>query len=1312
MGNFRAFKNSFPEDSHSKGKAFERFLADWFFKNHPLYRHKFEKVWLWEDWPKPKGVAAQDLGTDLIARDTEGKIYAIQAKFYDVDSHITFKDISTFLADSSKDYIDHRLLIGTAELAPNARKQINSQEKPVSTFLLHDFEAWDFAWPKSLASLSKAKIKKPHEARPHQRAAIKDVCAKLDGRGQLIMACGTGKTLTGQRIAEKLESETTLVLLPSLLLLSGTMNEWLQQTKVGFHYLPVCSDASIGGKAAPETNFTSGELGNASTTDPDEIRAFLKQKGNKVIFSTYQSSGRVAEAIQDTKTCFDLILADEAHRCAGKVAADYGYVLDEKKLPAKNRLFMTATPRIYKPNIKKAAKDADIQIASMDDETVFGPVVHHLTFGKAIEDKLLTDYQVVVVGVNDTAVGEMVDERALVRTEAGLERDAQTLGSQLGLMKAVKKYDLQRVITFHSRINQARDYAAEFLEVMDATKKKDKPSGTITYSHVSGAMPTSERNNKLKALGLLEHEDRYLLGNARCLSEGVDVPALDGVAFVDPRGSEIDIIQAVGRAIRKSSDKTKGTIIIPVFIEEGDDPDLVLSTSTFDQVWKVVNALRAHDEKLGEELDGLRRAKGRNERAVFKTNKIKFDVHKTVSDDFLEAFRTKVVETTTSPWAAWFGALELFKEEHGHCHVPAHFTSKSGLKIGQWVGAQRKKKSRLTAQQIELLDDLGFSWDLLKTRWLEGFEALKQYHHQHGDCLVHAKHITEAGFKLGDWVAGQRKRFKNESMPKNEIAALNDLGFAWEALDQQWELGFQALLRYFREHGDCLVAAREVTEDEFPLGSWVHRQRSKRSRLSPERISQLNKINFVWDVQAHYWEQGLSLLIAYRRNHGDCLVPYDYVSDDGYLLGSWVTNQRSFKNKLSAENIDALNDLGFIWSVPDHLWEIGFKALERFHRENGHCVVPKGHVDEAGFSLGNWVGTNRKNRDSLSAAKLQRLESLGFVWDVYEQRWQQGLASLVEFVEENQHCLVPQAYKDVSGFSLGSWVSNLRTRHQELSAAERRALDQLGFVWDVTEYHWQQGFSALKKYLSEHGNIQVPRDFVDQDGLRLGNWIKTQRAAKETMPRQRRRMLDSIGFEWVAEQNRWRPFTEARKFARTLGLKTGAEWVSYVGSGSKPHDIPASPRDAYRGKGWVNIADWLGAGHLNSKNRHFKSFEEARKYAHSLKLKSQTEWQSFCRRGKRPADIPSNPQSKYRDCGWKGWGDWLGTGKPKKGEWRPFKDARRFVRTLGLTGQREWREYCASGKKPPDIPSTPRSVYLADGWVSLSDWLGHDLNVY
>lgn len=1114
MGNFRDFKNSFPEDSHSKGKAFERFLADWFFQNHPLYRHKFEKVWLWEDWPKPKGVAAQDLGTDLIARDTEGKIYAIQAKFYDVDSHIKFKDISTFLADSSKDYIDHRLLIGTAELAPNARKQLNSQEKPVSTFLLHDFEAWDFAWPKSLASLSKAKIKKPHEARPHQRAAIKDVCANLDGRGQLIMACGTGKTLTGQRIAEKLESETTLVLLPSLLLLSGTMNEWLQQTKVGFHYLPVCSDASVGGKAAPETNFTSGELGNASTTDPKDIRKFLRQKGNKVIFSTYQSSGRVADALEGTRIKFDLILADEAHRCAGKVAADYGYVLDEKKLPAKNRLFMTATPRIYKSNIKKAAKDADIQIASMDDESVFGPVVHHLTFGKAIEDKLLTDYQVVVVGVNDSAVGEMVDERALVKTEAGLERDAQTLGSQLGLMKAVKKYDLQRVITFHSRINQARDFASEFLEVMDATKKKDKPSGTITYSHVSGAMPTSERNNKLKALGLLEHEDRYLLGNARCLSEGVDVPALDGVAFVDPRRSEIDIIQAVGRAIRKSSSKTKGTIIIPVFIEEGDDPDLVLSSSAFDQVWKVVNALRAHDEKLGEELDVTRRELGRGESREFKSAKLVFDIHKSVDDSFIEAFETKLVEATTASWDFWFGLLLKYQENTGTCVVSGSHTER-GYRLGQWVRSQRSLRvsGELSDVRRKKLDSIGFVWSIHEARWRDAIAALTTFHARNGNCEVPRDHVEE-GVNLGVWI--QTVRAKKDELSQQRLDQLARLDFVWDPLEENWTKYYTLLKRFQERSGHCLVVGSH-TEDGHELGSWVRALRNRKEQLAEAKIAALDELGFVWDVWEEKWAQGYAALQSYYSRQGNSLVPAKH-KEDGIPLGSWVGHQRKKKNNLSADQITALEQLDFIWDVKEEKWLRGYQELKLFHHENGHCVIRKGHMQN-GFDLGNWIRSLRQRKSKLTEERIEALDALDFVWDELARAWDEGFEALKHYRSKNGHCDVPADHLE-QGLALGAWVSNQRRIKQDLSPDRLEALNRLGFIWNKYTRAWEAGYDALKKFQDEYGHCLVDRAHV-QDDFKLGNWVRSVRQRKNKLSREQLDALNSIGFVWDPTLHAW-----------------------------------------------------------------------------------------------------------------------------------------------------------------------------------------------
>jgi len=592
------------------------------------------------------------------------------------------------------------------------------------------------------------------------------------------MACGTGKTLVGQRIAEKIGSKSTLVLLPSLLLLSKTALDWVSERESVFIHLLVCSDSSVI-KQEDEIAISNSELNFRSTTDANEIATFLKRPESKVIFSTYQSSPEIAEAFkQHELTPFDLIIADEAHRCAGKVSSDYATVLSEELIPAKRRLFMTATPRMYTANLKKKAQENDVEVASMDDESVFGPVLHRLSFGQAIanDPPLLTDYRVLVVGVNDTTYQEMVEDRALVRADSGLEDDARSLATQIGLSKAIKDYDLTRVISFHSRINLARDFSTSFKAVQNFLKSDSKPSGRLTYNHVSGDMPTSERNKKLKALRALENEDRYLLANARCLSEGVDVPTLDGVAFIDPKRSEIDIIQAVGRAIRLSEGKQTGTIVIPVFISETDNPDEILKASEFDQVWQVVNALRSHDEVLGEMLDKLRVALGRKQKIDLKGTKIVFDVPQKIGSDFAEAFETKLVETATASWEAWFGLLQEYQAEFTDCLVPRGFVYK-GLNLDHWVNNQRATKDDLSKERISRLDAIGFIWEPLTKQWEDAFNALVAYKAEFDDCLV-KKGFVYKDVELSNWANRQRSR--KDELSQERISRLDAIGFIWE----------------------------------------------------------------------------------------------------------------------------------------------------------------------------------------------------------------------------------------------------------------------------------------------------------------------------------------------------------------------------------------------------------------------------------------------------------------------------------------------------------------------------------------------------
>ena len=309
------------------------------------------------------------------------------------------------------------------------------------------------------------------------------------------MACGTGKTLTSLWINEALEAERSLVLVPSLTLLSQLVSEWTASAQELFAFLPVCSDETVARGADAAVMFAS-DLQYPVTTDPDEIAAFLKQPGPSVVFSTYQSSPQVAAAQADPSVpAFDVAFADEAHRCAGKVSSDYGTVLDAEQIRASKRLFMTATPRTFTARVTKKASENGLEVASMDDTTVFGPVLHRLSFNQAITDGLLTDYQVVVVLVDDARIHELIEERYLVETDTGLADDAKTLAGYVGVAKAIRDHNLSRTITFHSFVNTAKKFANTLPDVIDWMPPDQRPAGEVVTASQVVWPPASATTN-------------------------------------------------------------------------------------------------------------------------------------------------------------------------------------------------------------------------------------------------------------------------------------------------------------------------------------------------------------------------------------------------------------------------------------------------------------------------------------------------------------------------------------------------------------------------------------------------------------------------------------------------------------------------------------------------------------------------------------------------------------------------------------------------------------------------------------------------
>jgi superfamily II DNA or RNA helicase len=1046
-------------DPRVRGKQFER-VCQWFLTNDPVYKHELRRVWLWEEWT---GRWGGDAGIDLVAEDRAGKLWAIQAKAYDPAYRVTKRDVNKFLAESGREAFSYRMLIATTNLIDRiGERTIQDQEKRVSFFRLNDLQAANVDWPASpvaLRPIRPRKLARPHD---YQREAINNVAKGFESadRGQLIMACGTGKTLTALFIREKLAAERTLVLVPSLSLLKQTLNVWRANSTTEFISLPVCSDDTVARDDDVALEHTS-DLGVPVTTDPSEIAAFLRRRsGPQVVFATYQSSPQIAKACTlGRMPGFDLVVADEAHRCAGPVSSDFATVLDPAKIKAKRRLFMTATPRYFTGRVLRAAHDADYEIASMDDEAKFGTVFHKLSFGEAIRRDLLTDYQVAIIGVDDATYREWAERGAFVTLDGVKVTDANTLAGQIGLAKAMRKYDLRRVISFHSRVKRAREFAASVPDVVEWMPARQRPKGELWSRYASGEMPAGDRYVLLQHLGHLDDGNRGLLANARCLAEGVDVPTLDGVAFIDPRRSEVDIVQAVGRAIRKSEDKTVGTIVIPVFIEADADPEAALDSSVFKPVWDVLKALRAHDEELGEELDELRRQLGRRGQRPRLPRKIHVDLPTRLGVDFARAFEVRLVEQTTAPWEFWFGLLEKFIERNGDAGVPLTCTF-DGYKLGAWAITQRHycAKGVLQADRRQRLEELpGWTWGLRADRWEQGFRRILDYVKQNGDALVPVSYTVD-GYQLGKWVNVQRVNFIRGTLDADRRQRLEELpGWTWDPYADRWEQGFSRILHYVKQNGDALVP-RSCTVDGYPLGKWVNKQRNSyiRGTLDADRRQRLENLpGWTWDPLADQWEQGFNQLLRYIAQNGDALVPFSYIFD-GYPLGSWVKAQRSSyaKGILAAERRQRLENLpGWTWDPLADQWEQGFNQLLRYIAQNGDALVPFSYMVD-GYRLGAWVNTqrNRQANGSLEVDRKRRLDDVpGWTWDVRAAAWEEGYNRLLRYVEENGNARVPTSYI-VDEYRLGKWIAKQRANFTNgtLDADRERRLRQLhGWTWNA-----------------------------------------------------------------------------------------------------------------------------------------------------------------------------------------------------------------------------------------------------------------------
>ena len=1111
MPAFADLMTALAPDALLRGKQFEC-VCRWYLTNDPQYRNLLRRVWLWEEWPGRWGI---DAGIDLVAEDHDGRLWAIQAKAYDHRYGVTKADVDSFLSESSRAVFSYRLLIAsTDKLSSNARRTIDDQEKAVGVVGLSDLLTSEVDWPSAPDRLRQSPPAEPAIPRAHQREAIDAVVAGFNGadRGQLIMACGTGKTLTAWFISEALRASRVLVLVPSLSLLKQTMRVWQTQSLGAVDVLTVCSDETVS-RADDAAVAHVSELGLPVVTDPADISEFLRKRSRAyVVFSTYQSSGRIADAFTLGRVPkFDLIVADEAHRCAGPASLAFSTVLDSGRIQSARRLFMTATPRFFTGRVVKAASEVDLEVASMDDEATFGRVFHRLGFSEAIHRDLLTDYQVAVVGVDDATYRAYAQQGTLVARESKVT-DARSLAGQIGLGRAMRRYNLRRVISFHSRVARAREFAAELPAVINWMPVPQRPVGDLWSKHASGEMSAGERHVLLQQLRGLEDSQRGLLANSRCLAEGVDVPTLDGVAFIDPRRSEVDIVQAVGRAIRKADDKGVGTIVIPVFIASDGDPDAALNDSAFRPVWDVIKALRAHDDELAEQIDGLRRDLGHRGGLPRLPEKIHLDVPVTVGEDFVRAFDIRLVEQTSPAWEFWFGLLERYVDECGDALV-RQSQEFGGYRLGSWITSQRSRKFKglLSVERRERLEAMpGWSWDPKADQWADGFRHLEEFVALHGTAGVRDDYICDDGYRLGKWVGKQRGKWDNLS-PDRQRRLEDTAGWTLDARDALWEASYMAITQYVQESGHA-NPPRGLQIAGVDLESWVRRQRSTFEQLTDERRQRLQSLpGWTLNVIDARWELAFQALHKYVQEFGDAAVLQAYVTEEGLLLGKWVSFQRRSWNKLSDQRRLRLSQLpGWTLDARGSWWNDWFRRLEIFVAEHGSARVPQTYITPDGAKLGAWVSSQKTKWESISVERRKRLEQLpGWTAETRNTLWEEGFRHLEGYAQQHGVAQPPSNYVQ-DGYRLGSWVLNQRQKWGMLDDERRRLLEQLpGWTTNTLVSRWEVGFEHLVKYVGETGTARVPAQCIF-DGYKLGQWVTTQRTNWASLPKERTDLLAAL----------------------------------------------------------------------------------------------------------------------------------------------------------------------------------------------------------
>ncbi len=914
--------------------------------------------------------------------------------------------------------------------------------------------------------------------REHQQEAHDAALHEFDrqSRATVAMACGSGKTRVGSAVADALMPQHVVVYLPSLALIRQTIPEW-QKTFAGgdFEMLCVCSDQTVADSdevevSPDELDAQFGRGQKVVTTSPDDVRRFLGATGGKpqVVFSTYHSSDVVRDGLPEN-FAFDVGIFDEAHRTAGK-ASLYSASLHDEHTTINKRLFMTATPKHV--NMRQRNRDGDgVTVFSMDNESIYGRKVYQLSIRQAIERKIISPYSILVSVVTNEMIA---DELAASRNGENLSTELIAHG--VAVRDAMEKYGAKKVLSFHNSVAHAKSFAT-------SPTIQSELAG-VSLFHVSGHQDTATRSKELESFA---KADRGMITNARCLTEGVDVPAIDMVTFIEPKKSQVDIIQAIGRALRLSAatNKEKGYILLPLFVPSLEDGGLekTLKQSGYDTIWKVIQALKEQDELVREAISLDKREGGsrRIEEVITVTSP--------APEILRRAIATACVDEIGEGFDTWIGRLDRYIEQGGNPNVPKTEVFE-GVSLGVWISRQRMKfkAGALGAEAAQTLASRGVVFDLLATQHQMMMDLHQRYIEQGGSPSVPYNEVFE-GVALGSWIATQRRNFKAGALDEETAQTLASRGVVFDLLATRHQMMLDLHQRYIEQGGSPNVPDKEVFEG-VSLGRWIKNQRRKfkAGALDEETAQTLASRGVALDPFATQHQMMLDLHQRYIEQGGSPNVPRNEVFE-GVSLGVWIGTQRQkFKaGALDAETAQTLASRGVALDPFATQHQMMLDLHQRYIEQGGSPNVPDKEVFE-GVGLGGWIGTQRQKfkAGTLDAETAQTLASRGVVFDLLATRHQMTMDLHQRYIEQGGNPNVPG--KEVfEGVALGSWITKQRQKFKAGALDEETAaillsrkvdffpceieitgLSTTGYVFELGK-----GFKGVLPFTSGRGEYDV-----------------------------------------------------------------------------------------------------------------------------------------------------------------------------------------------------------------------------------------------